>query len=85
MRVSAAPCSWVDVLINCEELCRSVLGGSAWSCCDAMGAEMKLGDTLLVERTNGAAWQIEALRKHYREEFDLGETKANAQVAGFLC
>jgi hypothetical protein len=24
------------------------------------------------------------LRKHYREELDLGETKANAQVAGFL-
>ena len=24
------------------------------------------------------------LRKHYREELDFGETKANAQVAGFL-
>ena len=24
------------------------------------------------------------LRKHYRHELDLGETKANAQVAGFL-
>ena len=24
------------------------------------------------------------LRKHYREELDLGEAKANAQVAGFL-
>jgi hypothetical protein len=24
------------------------------------------------------------LRKHYREELDLGETKGNAQVAGFL-
>jgi hypothetical protein len=24
------------------------------------------------------------LRKHYRAELDLGETKANAQVAGFL-
>jgi hypothetical protein len=24
------------------------------------------------------------LRKHYREELDLGETKANAQVASFL-
>jgi hypothetical protein len=23
-------------------------------------------------------------RKHYRDELDLGETKANAQVAGFL-
>ena len=28
---------------------------------------------------------IEALRKHYPEELDLGETKANAQVAVFLC
>lgn len=24
------------------------------------------------------------LRKHYREELDMGETKANAQVAGYL-
>ena len=24
-------------------------------------------------------------RKHYREELDLGETKANAQVAGSFC
>jgi hypothetical protein len=24
------------------------------------------------------------LRKHYREELDLGQTKANAQIAGFL-
>jgi hypothetical protein len=24
------------------------------------------------------------LRKHYREELDMGETKANAHVAGFL-
>jgi hypothetical protein len=24
------------------------------------------------------------LRKHYRDELDFGETKANAQVAGFL-
>ena len=24
------------------------------------------------------------LRKHYRDELDMGETKANAQVAGFL-
>ncbi|MFN3347348.1 hypothetical protein [Pseudorhodoplanes sp.] len=24
------------------------------------------------------------LRKHYRDELDLGQTKANAQIAGFL-
>src|SRR5258707_928035 len=27
---------------------------------------------------------LKTLRKHYRDELDLGETKANAQVAGFL-
>ena len=25
-----------------------------------------------------------ALRKHYRDELDMGETKTNAQIAGFL-
>src|SRR3954467_9139381 len=28
--------------------------------------------------------EAKTLRKHYRDELDLGETKANAQVAGFL-
>jgi hypothetical protein len=27
---------------------------------------------------------VKTLRKHYRDELDLGTTKANAQVAGFL-
>src|SRR5947207_14653638 len=31
-----------------------------------------------------SALDPKTLRKHYREELDLGETKANAQVAGFL-
>jgi hypothetical protein len=30
------------------------------------------------------AIDAKTLRKHYRDELDLGETKANAQVAGFL-
>ena len=31
------------------------------------------------------SWGIDpkTLRKHYREELDLGEAKANAQVAGY--
>ena len=49
----------VDVLINSRELYRS-LGGYPGSmhgmpyCCDAMQDEIKPGDTLIVERTNGA-------------------------------
>ena len=30
------------------------------------------------------AIDAKTLRKHYRDELDLGQTKANAQVAGFL-
>jgi hypothetical protein len=45
-----------DVLVNSGELCRTIPGGSSSSasCCDAMQAELKLGDTLLVERADGA-------------------------------
>src|SRR4026209_2979505 len=32
----------------------------------------------------GVSIDPKKLRKHYRDELDLGETKANAQVAGFL-
>ena len=32
----------------------------------------------------GVGIDPKTLRKHYRDELDLGETKANAQVAGFL-
>jgi len=48
----------IDVLINSGELYRA-LGGYPGSthgmpfCCDAMEAEMKLGDVLLVERQRG--------------------------------
>jgi hypothetical protein len=49
----------IDVLINSRDLYHSLGGypGSMHgmpSCCDAMQAEMKPGDTLVVERTNGA-------------------------------
>src|SRR4051812_32608239 len=35
-----------------------------------------------ISRTVGV--DAKTLRKHYRNELDLGQTKANAQVAGFL-
>ena len=40
----------IDVLINSGELCRSITTGSSGSasCCDAMQAEFKPGDTLLL-------------------------------------
>jgi hypothetical protein len=34
--------------------------------------------------SRGLGIDAKTLRKHYRDELDLGETKANAQVAGFL-
>ena len=56
----------IDVLINSWELYRS-LGGYPGSthgmpfCCDAMEAEMKPGDVLLLERTNGAGMTVRYL------------------------
>ena len=56
----------LDVLINSGELHRS-LGGYPGSrqgmplCCDAMQAEMKPGDTLLIERANGAGMTVRYL------------------------
>ena len=56
----------IDVLISSGELYRSLGGypGSAHGmplCCDAMQAEMKPGDTLLLERTNGAGMTVRYL------------------------
>jgi hypothetical protein len=53
----------LDVLINSEELCRSITRGSSGSasCCDAMQEEFKLGDTLLLDRTNGAGMTVRYL------------------------
>jgi hypothetical protein len=56
----------IDILINSGELYRS-LGGYPGSthgmpnCCDAMEAEMKSGDTMLLERSNGAGMTIRYL------------------------
>jgi hypothetical protein len=56
----------IDVLINSGELYRSLGGypGSSHgmpSCCDAMQDEMKPGDVLLLERTNGAGMTVRYL------------------------
>jgi hypothetical protein len=62
----AAKGGLIDVLISSGELYRSLGGypGSKHgmpSCCDAMQAEMMPGDTLLVERTNGAGMTVRNL------------------------
>jgi hypothetical protein len=56
----------IDVLINSGELYRTLGGypGSTHgmpSCWDAMQAEMKLGDTLLLDRTSGVGMTIRYL------------------------
>jgi hypothetical protein len=56
----------IDVLINSGELYRSLGGypGSTHgkpSCCDAMQAEMKLGDTMLLDRASGAGMTVRYL------------------------
>ena len=53
----------IDVLINSGELCRSVTRGSSGSasCCDAMQEEFKMGDTLLLDRSNGAGMTVRYL------------------------
>jgi hypothetical protein len=56
----------VDILINCGRLYRS-LGGYPRSmhgmsfCCDAMQAEMKPGDTMVLDRASGAGMTVRYL------------------------
>jgi hypothetical protein len=56
----------IDVLINSGELYRS-LGGYPGSkhgmpfCCDAMQAEMKAGDILILDRSSGAGMTVRYL------------------------
>src|ERR1700679_3057855 len=59
----AATLGYIYVLVNSGELCRAVPRGGPWSasCCDAMQAEFKLGDTLILDRTNGAGMTIRYL------------------------
>jgi hypothetical protein len=59
----AAKGGQIDVLINCGQLYRS-LGGYPGSthgmsfCCEAMQAEMKPGDTTILDRANGAGMTV---------------------------
>jgi hypothetical protein len=56
----------LDILINCGQLYRS-LGGYPGSthgmsfCCEAMQAEMKPGDTTILDRANGAGMTVRYL------------------------
>jgi UDP-N-acetylmuramyl pentapeptide synthase len=52
----------IDVLINSGELCRFMRASSeSGSCCDAMQAEFKPGDTILLDRNNGAGMTVRYL------------------------
>jgi hypothetical protein len=53
----------IDILVNSGELSRSTTrdGSGPGSCCDAMQEEFKMGDTLLLDRTNGAGMTIRYL------------------------
>ena len=53
----------IDILINSGELYRSTTrdGSGPGSCCDAMQQEFKMGDTLLLDRTNGVGMTIHYL------------------------
>jgi hypothetical protein len=64
--VRATKSGQLDILINCGQLYRS-LGGYPRSthgmafCCDAMQAEMKPGDTMILDRANGAGMTVRYL------------------------
>ena len=61
-RAEAATKGQLDILINSQELCRTFRTCSSWlSCCNAMEAEMKVGDTLVVERANQAGMTVRYL------------------------
>jgi hypothetical protein len=53
----------MDILVNSGELCRSMRKGDLRmsTCCDAMQEEIRAGDVLLVERTDGAGMTVRYL------------------------
>jgi hypothetical protein len=62
----AARLGRIDILANAAELYRSLVrtphtAKEMGRCCDAMQAEMKPGDTLLIERANGAGMTVRYL------------------------
>jgi hypothetical protein len=62
----------IDILANSGELCRSIRRGDLQmsTCSDAMQKEIKAGDVLLVERTNGAGMIVRY--RLPRAEFTFG-------------
>jgi hypothetical protein len=59
----AATYGRIDILINSGDLCRSISMGNLQAAfsCDAMQAEMKPGDTVLLDRTNGVGMTVRYL------------------------
>jgi hypothetical protein len=59
----AAAKGHIDILVNSGELYRSIARGNprSDSCCDAMQEEFKMGDTLVLDRTNGAGMTVRYL------------------------
>jgi hypothetical protein len=59
----AATQGHLHVMVNSGELCSTIHRGnfSSSSCCDAMQAEFKQGDTLVLDPTNGAGMTIRYL------------------------
>jgi UDP-N-acetylmuramyl pentapeptide synthase len=58
----AAQAGRIDVLINSAELSRSIRGDfKCASCCDAMQAEIRPGDTVLLDRSNGVGMTVRYL------------------------
>jgi hypothetical protein len=58
--------NWIDILANAAELCRSLVKSRQTAqemgrCCDAMQAEMRPGDSMIVARTNGAGMTVRYL------------------------
>ena len=62
----AAGLGRIDILTNAAELCRSLLKSPQTAqemgrCCDAMQAEMKPGDSMIIDRANGAGMTVRYL------------------------
>jgi hypothetical protein len=62
----AAQLGHIDILTNAAELCRSLVRSTQTPqemgrCCDAMQAEMKPGDSMIVERANGVGMTVRYL------------------------
>jgi hypothetical protein len=54
---------YIDVLINCGELCRAIRRGNASSasCRDAMQDEFRMGDTMILDHASGTGMTVRYL------------------------